>query len=272
MYKYLIIGIALMFVTGSGYYLNKSGGLNLIYKASKSSGPLNLTQLTRDEISGLYVCDESSGCIHKHLLLLQDDLTAEMLILTKIDEEPEDGNTEIDELLQDTTQITTQTEVKSQEPQQDTQITLYTESTSTTDTFTESSSSTLTTETTTLVTIDSDKSTIHENTDNSESKTPANNYEDLPYSTENNEQRSDTIQNLFAAIQEKNPESTLEKGTWDLDVQNMLVIKIETSATSTLEVPRKFVIKSVDTKTLSNINYTKKVYTSMRDPVFKKRN
>jgi hypothetical protein len=270
MYKYLIIGIALMFVTGSGYYLNKSGGLNLIYKASKSSGPLNLTQLTRDEISGLYVCNESSGCVHKHLLLLQDDLTAEMLILTKIDKETEDGNTEIDELLQDTTQITTQTEVKSQEPQQDTQTTLYTGSS--TNAFTESSSSTLTTESTTLATIDSDKSTINENTDNSESKTTANNYEDLPYSTENNEQRSDTIQNLFAAIQEKNPESTLEKGTWDLDVQNMLVIKIETSATSTLEVPRKFVIKSVDTKTLSNINYTKKVYISMRDPVFKKRN
>ena len=270
MYKYLIIGIALMFVTGSGYYLNKSGGLNLIYKASKSSGPLNLTQLTRDEISGLYVCDESSGCIHKHLLLLQDDLTVEMLILTKIDEETEGGNTEIGELLHDTTQMTASTEVQSQEPQQDIQTTLYIGSS--TDTFTESSSSTLTTETTTPATIDSDKSTIHENTDNSESKNPANTYEDEPYSTENSEQRTDTIRNLFAVIQEKNPESTLEKGTWDLDIQNMLVIKIETSATSTLEVPRKFVIKSVDAKTLSNINYTKKVYTSMRDPVFKKRN
>jgi hypothetical protein len=63
---------------------------------------------------------------------------------------------------------------------------------------------------------------------------------------------------------------TIEKGTWDITVQNMIVINFTEQGTTTYAIPRKLVVKSTTGKRLSKINYTKSIYKEMKDPVFVK--
>lgn len=59
-----------------------------------------------------------------------------------------------------------------------------------------------------------------------------------------------------------------EKGQWDLGVKNMLIVTLTEKGENTYTVPQKIVIKSIGTKTLSKISYTKNNYKDMHNPIF----
>ena len=62
--------------------------------------------------------------------------------------------------------------------------------------------------------------------------------------------------------------NTPETGTWNLDVQNILVITLDLQENSSYPTPQKIVIKDVKTKTLSKISYTRSNYPDMTNPIF----
>lgn len=64
------------------------------------------------------------------------------------------------------------------------------------------------------------------------------------------------------------PDSDTEKGDWNLDVQNILVINITGKGDKEYDVAQKIVVKNVRSKTLSKISYTKANYKDMSNPIF----
>ncbi|MCF7843726.1 hypothetical protein K9M47_02410 [Candidatus Gracilibacteria bacterium] len=79
MYKYLIIGIALMFTLSGSYYINKAGGGDLIEKVISGNTPTNSLPPSPESVSGVYVCSKSFGCNSKFILLLKNDMTAKIV-------------------------------------------------------------------------------------------------------------------------------------------------------------------------------------------------
>lgn len=70
---------------------------------------------------------------------------------------------------------------------------------------------------------------------------------------------------------ESNNENTLtstEVGTWDIGVQNLLVVTLIQQEDTIYAIPQKIVIKNVKAKTLSKISYTKAHYKDMNNPIF----
>ncbi len=79
MYKYLIIGIACMVIIGSGYYMWRSGGGELIRNAYSVDAQSNLNPPTVESVTGIYTCTKKTGCNNKYTILLKEDQTFQML-------------------------------------------------------------------------------------------------------------------------------------------------------------------------------------------------
>lgn len=103
MYKYMIIAIALMFITAGGYYVNNAGGGimgNIItgnITSQESLIPVNI-----DEIPGLYTCFTASTCKNRYTLLLRSDKSAELIRVQKETIEKKDTKEINDEVITDT--------------------------------------------------------------------------------------------------------------------------------------------------------------------------
>ncbi len=235
MYKYLIIGIAAIFTLSGNYYIRKAGGEELISRAVSGEVKKNETPISIDEIVGLYICDIDSGCKSRQVLLLKNDQTVELLPISS-------DSIVSDEIIEELSN-----ELREDSPvQNNIQTTIISTSTE----FAEQLLESTTTETI---------STTTEITNTNIVIIPPS---DFGNSSENNTEQKYTL-NLV-------PESAsiIEKGTWDIDVQNILVVTINEHGTSTYEVPQKIIILDVGTNTLSRINFTKNNYINMIKPVF----
>lgn len=222
MYKYLIIGVSLMFISGGSYYINKAGG-GLISEVVSGNTQTTITPLNLENIPGVYICGVTSGCENEYVLLLKNDKTVEMTSVSADNQIPFTTNT-------------SDTSIKAgkETPVPDSKV---------------SSGSDNMTATSTEVATDGT-------------------------TTPNNETSSDPTSQVLSNVTslEELPNngspSIVEKGTWDLGVQNMLVITLTEYGTTTYEVPQKLVIKNVEGNTLSKISYTKINYKDMVTPVF----
>jgi len=230
MYKYLIIGIAFMFIASSLHYIKKSGGDELIINAITSNQPDNFIPPTISSVTGVYVCDGESGCNNKYILLLKEDGTAEMILLpeesTDTETESEEKNTQVRNSI-----IVNET-LKDSEPGA-----MSTVSTSTND-----EPSTPESNVAVLTATPTDENTT---------------------SAELSNLFSPDTTNLGST-------SVIDKGNWSLAVQNMLVVTLKEQGTTTYDVPQKLVVKNVGASTLSRISYTKSVYSDMINPTFVK--
>ncbi len=234
MYKYLIIAIAFMSIGGGGYYLRSSGGAELIDKALSNDKQTILNPPTTESVSGLYVCNPTSGCKNKYVLLLKADQTAEMLLLTPETINPE-TNIE-DSLTKD-------------------------DSISKTETLSAEANNSSTTQNIEVINTENASNTIQipqVGQDIKEIPEDSNKTDITPTVT-----IPDSLNNLS---KEENPNT--DKGTWDFGVQNMLVITFNEHGTSTYNIPQKVVIKNVNNDSLSRMNYTKSIYEDMINPVF----
>ena len=166
MYKYLIIGIALIFTLSGVYYINQAGGGELISKVISGNTPTNEIPPSLESVSGTYICSTKSGCTKNYELTLKNDQTAEMVQI-----------------------------------------------------------------------------------DNSNNSSTNNNQ--LDSSSSNIQQNED-------------------KGTWDLDVQNMLVVSFNGHGDTEYSSPQKLIIKNVGSTALFGIHYTKANYKDMVKPIFVK--
>lgn len=171
MYKYLIIGIALMFFSAGAYYINSAGGgLISDIVAGNITSEANLTPLNIEKIPGIYVCNTSTTCKNKYTLSLKNDKTLEL--------------------------------------------------------------------TRTLLT------------------------------TNNNPKKNQTDSDAIDTTTLNGALLTSEQGTWDLGVQNMLVMTLTGSGETSYTIPQKIIIKNVRNTTLSKISYTKNNYKDMISPIF----
>jgi hypothetical protein len=64
--------------------------------------------------------------------------------------------------------------------------------------------------------------------------------------------------------------TTTEKGTWDIGNNNILIIALTGSATTTYDVAKKIIIQHVSTSTLSRFSFNRIQYPSFKRPVFLK--
>lgn len=241
MYKYLIIGIAFVFTLSGNYYIRKAGGAELISKAVSGETKNNSIPLPIGDMVGLYVCDTLSGCKNKHILLLKSDQTSELL---QISNDTEITNDDFSEIVIETEQNVVQNQ----------------------------NSNTLETATSTENNQEQNYSNVNieqvSTTTNTSSNEFSNTEEIIPSNDDNNEISSQLISTF-----ELNKDSifTIEKGTWDLDMQNILIINIKERGTSTYQVPQKIVVKNIDESgTFSKISYTKSNYENMVNPTFVK--
>lgn len=79
MYKYLIIGVAFMFISAGAYYINQAGGgliSNIV--AGNINEEDNLTPINPENIPGTYICNTTSTCQNKYILSLKNDATVEL--------------------------------------------------------------------------------------------------------------------------------------------------------------------------------------------------
>lgn len=241
MYKALIIGIALMVTCGSGYYIIKSGGGEMIANALTNDTPPNAEPPTIEGVTGVYICDTGSGCTKRYVLVLKEDQTLEMSSLADVvenaDSDKGEESADSEKPIERNSIIVNTTEAPALD------ITLDA-STSSTDTLTTTSSTqdVLQSNNDTEVSIISSDTTITEQSAS------------------------------LAVLEELNsvPLSTIEKGNWTIGVQNMLVINLLEVGTTTYNVPQKLVVKNVGASTLSKISYTKANYKNMIKPVFVK--
>lgn len=225
MYKYLIIGIALMFALAGSYYINKSGG-ELIVNAITGEKPTTLAPLNSAAIPGVYVCDTKSGCTGKYVLLLKNDQTAVMRLLPQTDT-PLEENTESNQ-----------------------EENLGTENSSTTESSNKN--------------ISPVSNDVENATSQAETETPLQN--DAEFSNEEFES-SDTL-DPDSENNDGDSGYIIDRGTWDVVIQNMLVITLITQGTTTYDTPQKIVIKNVDPMRLSKISFTKTIYPNMVQPTF----
>lgn len=246
MYKYLIIGIAFMFTISGNYYIRKAGGAELISKAMSGETKTNSIPLPIGDMVGLYICDTLSGCKNKHILLLKSDQTSELL---QISNDVEVTNEEISEINTENTEITKNNFKIENEINLD------------------RASSTEDSE------LNSNKELQNSSTEQISTTTVINDkmstYEEIIPSNDDNTEISSQLVSTFGL--DKNSIFTIEKGTWDLDIQNILVINIKERGTSTYQVPQKIVVKNIDESgTFSKISYTKSNYENMINPTFVK--
>lgn len=76
MYKYLIVGVALLIIGSAGYYFRSSGGSDLVTQAIAANDNEDGTS-SSDVFSGPFVCE--IGCSAPTYFLLHDDTTLEIL-------------------------------------------------------------------------------------------------------------------------------------------------------------------------------------------------
>lgn len=234
MYKYLIVGVALLFLVSGGYYINKAGGGDLLASAFSKPPQSNLPPPTLESVTGVYTCDTSSGCNNKFVLLLRDDQTAEMIQLLNTDESSETADKVAnDDTVIERTSISTETPSLEENTMADTKS------------------------------LEQSTPPVNETTTEPfpNNETPLQN-EDI--------ELQPLDKNISPEIVDTRPSSTTEKGNWDIGVQNMLVITFTEQGTTTYDVPQKLVIKNVEASILSKIHYTKSLYQEMKDPVFVK--
>lgn len=91
MYKYLIIGVALMFFSsGAYYYMQGPGGIVIGDAiAGKSITETSFAPINQESISGTYVCNTVATCKHQYTLLLNNDGTVELLHKATSTESPD---------------------------------------------------------------------------------------------------------------------------------------------------------------------------------------
>ena len=240
MYKYLIVGVTLMIIGGSGYYIHKAGGGELITNAITSDTPPNQDPPTLDGVTGVYVCDLSSGCTKKYILILKSDQTTE---LSLTNEQP--------------TPDTASSDDTQQKPIERDSIVVNTDLAQLDQTTTSSS-------------------TEIEDTSNTPRDTSTTTTESDPGTTEQSEPSEDTHEETslsgIASLDELSTVSqdTIEKGTWDLSAGNLLVVNITEEGSKPYDIPQKLIVKNVGASTLSKISYTKANYKDMVRPVFVK--
>lgn len=245
MYKYLIIGIAFVFTLSGNYYIRKAGGAELISKAVSGETKTNSVPLPIEDMVGLYVCDTQSGCNNKHVLLLKNDQTSELLQISNDVEITDDKFSEI---------ATTIEERLSQ---------------SQNDVILNTSTSTENSEINLNYSVKDDSN----NTEQEVSTTTINRSDSFineeRQSNDNEIKNSSHLTSFFEL--NGNSEYILEKGVWDLDIQNILIITIKERGTSTYQVPQKIVVRNIDNLVkFSKISYTKSNYEGMINPIFVK--
>lgn len=76
MYKHLIVGLTLIILWGSGYYIVNSGGGELIKNALFSNSQTGMSAPTEETVAGIYSCYAKTGCASKYTILLKEDQTA----------------------------------------------------------------------------------------------------------------------------------------------------------------------------------------------------
>jgi hypothetical protein len=86
------------------------------------------------------------------------------------------------------------------------------------------------------------------------------NTEKVENETKDESTETDTVEKLTG--------TNVEKGNWDIGVQNMLVITLTEQGEEIYEVPQKIIVKNVRNTTLSKISYTKNNYKDMTNPIF----
>jgi hypothetical protein len=62
--------------------------------------------------------------------------------------------------------------------------------------------------------------------------------------------------------------SQIEKGTWELGSNNILIITLTDNATTTYDVPHKLVVQKVSTSTIQKILYNKDFFPTLHKPIF----
>lgn len=228
-----------MFISGGSYYINRAGGGLISEVISGRNIQTSLVPIAPETIPGVFTCGADSGCENSYTILLKEDRTVEMTrpvyIDSKDDENNDGGETESEEV-----------EVISSE---------------------ENAVATADTSTTTT-TVAQDETQAASATDQEEpSMNKAVTLSDDTTSENINKKSSKT-----AKSEESSEKLTfiIDKGTWTLGVQNMLVLTFNEYGTSTYNIPQKLVVKDVGISTLSKISFTKTNYTNMTNPVFTK--
>jgi hypothetical protein len=87
-------------------------------------------------------------------------------------------------------------------------------------------------------------------------------FEHLTASEDTNSQEGLFLSEGFSTI--------VEKGTWDVGNNNMLIIALTGSATTTYDVAKKIVIQHVSTSTLSRFTFNRLQHPTFRRPIFLK--
>lgn len=251
------IGIALIAIIISFHYINKSGGAELIRNAYNNDPSGSLDVPTVDTVSGIYFCDNKSGCNNKYVLLLKEDQTAQMVSTTDLSPD----SPYYDSLSQNDSSNSTNTAndviqrnsiVAGDNPPagDNTQSSGAQDNSTSTNIVTDASS--------TDVTVSP--------TDTQQSQDTSN-----QQPVDNTNQIQENIGQVFDA---SNGTDSLyvKKGTWDFGNGNILIVSITEQGTTTLESPQKFIIKQVRASLLSGISYNKLVYKDMIKPVFIKQN
>lgn len=249
MYKNIIIVISLIFMFAGAQYINKAGSGMISDIIQKKMTPEIVHSITIqiESIPGVYVCDINSGCTTKYTLLLKTDKTAEIIPEIAI---PEDerapaissnleiaGATTLEHGVIDSTIVSTSTE-------------------------TIISNELLSTSTETIA----PNSTASSTDGNTPIETTAPTSTETVSSQKINVASEETAKNINTLTD--NLLAIIEKGNWDLGVQNMLIITIKEYGTSTYEIPQKIVVQNVQPTILSKISYTKSIYKDMINPVF----
>lgn len=244
-YKYLIVGIALMFAWSALHYISKVGGTELILGAISNDSSAGLIPPTVDSVTGAYICDSNSGCNNKYVLLLKSDQTAEMILVSK----SEDADSQNMNYSQEEHKKIERNSIVINDSVFPTDNNNNLENIGITSSSTISGTSSTTSQATEKI-ISEDVEDLQKNVQSE------NNQDSLSFLSDNKTKNNDKA----------------EKGSWDLTLQNILVVTFNESGTTTYEVPQKIVVKGVGASILSKINYTKSVYKDMEKPVFIKMN
>ena len=216
-YRYLIIGMAVMFSASGYYYINQAGGADIIIGAISGDKKINTMPLNVENVVGVYACDVNSGCNGDYILLLKNDKSAEMLHTLFTEDIKDKNNNSI--LI-------------------DTKIQKYSSDISTTD----------------------------------EEGVSNNDTQNNVTSSQDDSSKLSSLNSLSELSNSDSGDNILDKGDWDMGVQNMLIINFKENNNDAYKIPQKVVIKQVDGNILSKISYTKTTYKDMLKPVFVRQN
>lgn len=243
MYKYLIIGVTLIILYGSGYYIWRSGGGELIRNAYATDVTTNLNPPTTETISGIYSCDIKTGCSHKYTLFLKEDMTVELLsslVHEKVDTKEIYAEEEVAQTIERNSIIVNSS---------DSAVVTNNESSASLEEV--ASSSLISIDTTNATTTAVEFATTTEN---------------IP-----KEQPSKPIESLADIVNDQ-PLGNIVKGSWGLGHNNILIITLTEQGTTTFEIPQKLIIKKIESSVLSRIDFNKTDYKDMIKPAFVREN